>query len=580
MKVINRERLKMFLWGPENAPFSMRKQITRIITFCCVLAVSVQAVVMVTMLLRQYVRQEKADSLYMLEMDNKNLDAAFRYVEDMILSIQHHTGLKKFFQVNEYDMDTATEELKTAANLFGERNHPGAEDVFVEKIYIFNSEGNAVSNLYYPVTMSDMSEDLNTYKKIYETFAASEQNFYYRVHGQELNLCLWLYDKEMEPLGACIFVLNKSYMEENYANLKKFSHYRWQICHGEDVIFEKEEGRGIGQGTVIESSLDTGFGLALYAGIPSWAICQFLGKMITILFLISLLLVLVLSFCGHKLAVYYVKPLETIEEKIRLVGKGNFNTKLSGYRSEELQNISRTFNEMTDYIEYLVKEVYETQLLAQQAQIRYLQTQMNPHFLSNVLTMIETRAAMNQDQEVQQMIHQLAKLYQGKIFRKDENFISLKEEMEIVEFYLSLQTKRFGEKITYSVVYENISNEHEALLVPRLSIEPIVENAVCHGLQPKAENGCIRIKILKEEHCLKIYIEDDGVGFDINLIAEKKESQNHTHVGLWNTNKMICNLCGEEYGLQIESEIGKGTTVWIVLPIKYGEEYVESNGCG
>lgn len=253
---------------------------------------------------------------------------------------------------------------------------------------------------------------------------------------------------------------------------------------------------------------------------------------------------------------------------------------LSGYRSKELQNISTTFNEMTDYIDHLEKEICETQRIAQQAQIQYLQAQMNPHFLFNVLTMIETRAAMNHDTEVQQMIHQLSKLYQGKIFRKNEYFIFLKEEMEIVEFYLSLQKERFGEKITYSVAYGDIAEGYETLMVPRLSIEPIVENAVCYGLLPKAENGYIKIKIQKEDQHLKICIEDDGVGFDTNLIVEKKADQNHTHVGLWNTNKMIHNLCGEDYGLQIESKIGKGTSVCIVLPIKYGEKDVESNGCG
>ena len=78
---------------------------------------------------------------------------------------------------------------------------------------------------------------------------------------------------------------------------------------------------------------------------------------------------------------------------------------------------------------------------------------------------------------------------------------------------------------------------------------------------------------------MKIYIEDDGAGFDPNSVVEKAEDKNHMHVGLWNTNKMIHNLCGEEYGLKIESEIGKGTTVCVTLPVKYGEKNVESNGC-
>ena len=579
MKFINKERLENFLWGPKSAPFSLRKQLARIITFCCVLAVCIQAAVMVTMMLWQYVEQEKEDSLYILENDNQKLDAAFQYVEDLALSIRHCNGLRDFFNGDFQDIDSVEKELKESINLFGERNRLESQEVFVERVYLFNYDGDSVGHLYYPTTMSEMEKEQKEYEKIIEVFSESRSDFYCQVEEEYINLCIWLYDEEMKPLGGCIFALNKSGIESNYKNLEKFGHYSWSIYQGEDLIFGKDAGLGSGQGSVLENRFNTGFDLTLYAGIPAWVVYQFLGNMIIVLLLISTTLILLLSFCGHKMAVYYVKPLETIAEKIALVGKGNFETKLSGYRAQELQEISSTFNDMTDYIDHLVKEVYETQLIAQQAQIQYLQAQMNPHFLFNVLSMIETRAALNGDGEVQQMIHQLSKLYQGKIFRKDEYFIFLKEEMEIVEFYLSLQAGRFGEKISYSVVYEGIEENYERLLVPRLSIEPIVENAVCYGLLPKAEKGSVDIRVFASEEVLKIYIEDDGAGFDPNSVVEKAEDKNHMHVGLWNTNKMIHNLCGEEYGLKIESEIGKGTTVCVTLPVKYGEKNVESNGC-
>ena len=116
--------------------------------------------------------------------------------------------------------------------------------------------------------------------------------------------------------------------------------------------------------------------------------------------------------------------------------------------------------------------------------------------------------------------------------------------------------------------------------MPRLSIEPIVENAVCHGLEPKDEKGHIWVKFSLDENLLNIQIEDNGVGFDSGKIVVKNEDTNHSHVGLWNTNKMIHNLCGKEYGLDITSEIDKGTVVKIQLPVRNGETYVESNDCG
>ena len=532
------------------------------------------------MMTHQHVKQGKEDSLYILETDHKNMDAAFLYVEDLVFSIRNSTGLRTFFDGLDYDEKLVSKELKSAANLFAERNYLGTEEIFVEKIYIFNFKNDSVSHLYYPMTMLEMERERKDYEKIYQQFLENKTSSYFQSGKDLVNLCVFLYDGKMNPLGVCIFGLNRSFIEENYKNLEKFGRYKWQIMQGEIQILGKENGRRVENGKILNSNFDTGFGLTLYAAIPVWVVYRSLGNMMAILLLISSVLIVILSFLGHKAAKYYVKPLETIAEKINLVGKGEFQTKLSEYSAEELQKISSTFNEMTDYIEHLVEEVYETRLVAQQAEIQYLQTQMNPHFLANVLAMIETRAAINGDTQVQQMIHQLSKLYQGKIFRKNEYFISLQQELEITEFYLSLQKSRYGNKITYSIVFEGDSCGYLGLKVPRLSIQPLVENAVCHGLQQKAENGHIKIRIWKELQNLKICIEDDGVGFDLNCVVEKEDNKNHTHVGLWNTNKMIQKLCGDDFGILVESEIGKGSKVQVVLPIKYGEENVESDGCG
>ena len=151
--------------------------------------------------------------------------------------------------------------------------------------------------------------------------------------------------------------------------------------------------------------------------------------------------------------------------------------------------------------------------------------------------------------------------------------------MEIVDFYLSLKNRRFGEKITYAITYDGDKDDYKTRMVPRLSIEPIVENAVCHGLEPKDGNGHIRIQIREKDDKLWICIKDNGVGFNPDLVLESSEDRNHSHVGLWNTNKMIHNLCGDDYGLQVTSEIGRGTEVFVILPIKVGGNYVEGNDC-
>ena len=579
-----RKRLKDFMenriWGSTKVPLSLRKQLSRMITICCVTAVCLQAIVMVAMTTNQYVTREREDTLYILESDNIKMDNIFQYVEDIVLSVQHNVGLRSFFRGAVYSEEIVTEQLKSVVNLFSERNRLEVFEPFVEKIYLYNDSDKSIYNLYYSMTISEMKQSQAKYNALYETYKNSDQAFYFQVDGKHLNLCMKLYDAQMKELGTCILVLNKAGIEENYANLEKMRSYTWSICQGDQILLGNHQISIGRKAMILEHEMPTGFGLRLHAGVSEWMIYRSVGTTIMSILFISVVLMVLLSLLGRMMAVYYVRPLETVAEKIKLVGEGNFDAKLDEYRVEELQNISHTFNEMTDYIERLVKEVYETQLIAQQSQIQYLQAQIDPHFLFNVLSMIEMRAAMNQDKEVQEMLYKLANIYQGKIFRKDEHFIHLEEEMEIVDFYLSLQNSRFGEKIEYSISYEGGKEKYQKLLVPRLSIEPIVENAVCHGLEPKDEKGHIWVKFSLDENLLNIQIEDNGVGFDSGKIVVKNEDSNHSHVGLWNTNKMIHNLCGKEYGLDIMSEIGKGTVVKIQLPVRNGETYVESNDCG
>lgn len=565
---MKKDKINNMLWGPKDKPVSIRKQLSRVIMLSCLIAVCIQATVMVSMIVSQYVRQEKKDTLYILESDNSKINTTIQYIEDIVLAIRHNSELQTFFERTDYDKASATKQLENAASLFSERNRLESLEPFVEKIFLINEGKESIYHIYYPTTVTRIKIDQISYTQLYDEFEKSGEDFYYQVKDDCVNLCMWLYDEEMKQLGVCILVLNKDGIESNYANLENMQHYKWSITKGSQTILGKESISVPHTFPLLESTIHTSFGLTLYVGVSELVIWQSLATTVFVIFLISVLLIVLLSVLGHVLGVQYVKPLETVAEKIELVGQGNFDTKLDEYSAEELQRISDTFNGMTDYINRLVKEVYETELIAQQARIKYLQAQMNPHFLFNVLSMIEMKAAVNQDKEVQEMIYKLSKLYQGKIFRKNEIFIYLEEEMEIVDFYLSLQNGRFGEKITYSIEFEGGKDLYKEYKVPRLSIEPIVENAVCHGLEPKEGKGHIYVKVTKTEEMLIIHIDDDGVGFDTNALVENVKDRKHSHVGIWNTNKMINNLCGKEYGLKVSSEIGKGTYVCIHLPLR------------
>ena len=230
-------------------------------------------------------------------------------------------------------------------------------------------------------------------------------------------------------------------------------------------------------------------------------------------------------------ALYYSRrvtyPLQRIVKKIEQVGTGDFETKLENYNILEFQQISDSFN---------------------------------------VLTMIAIKVKKHRDEELYQTVTSFAGLMRGKLFRRNEVEIKLKEEMEIAGFYLYLQSERFKDIITYNIEWE--SDEIKECYVPRLCIEPIVENAVIHGLEPKGTEGRIRVAIREaSEDSINIVVEDDGVGFNVNEMDDRKDNKN-PRVGVMNIQRLIRNLYGDKYGVLFQSEIGKGTIVTVCLPMR------------
>ena len=553
-----------FLFGKRKKGITMQKQMSRIIVICCVIAVLVQAVVMVGIIINSYVRREVKDTEYILQSANDSMNNTVQFLEERILELQRDSSIFSFLTQEDCDTEAAVKQLRLGANLFSDRNRQGYQTPFVTEIYLFNRQEACINDSYYPMTVREQGERKAEMMERFRRFLRQEESFYCEKSGEDVALSLYLRDEEMRETGTCIVVLSRQHVEEVYQAVEALGACAWSVSTRDGELIGNNTLRGGTAGT-FEHVRATGFGMTLRAAVSRGEAYGSLGRTVGWLLLLSGLIIAAAAMIGSLIARRYVRPLGTVAEKIRLVGEGDFETKLGDYSAEELHLISTTFNDMTSHINRLINQVYETQLLNQQAQIKYLQAQMDPHFLFNVLSMIEVKAAVNGDTEVQQKISMLSKLLQGKIFRKNELEIPLSEEMEIVEFYLNLQNSRFGDKITYTLHNAECREDPKRLLVPRLSIEPVVENAVAHGLEPKEGDGHIDVTIRCSDH-LEIIIRDDGVGFDVSSIGSQKDDGAHSGVGLMNTDHMIRNLYGEEYGVSIESGIGQGTTVTVRLP--------------
>lgn len=241
----------------------------------------------------------------------------------------------------------------------------------------------------------------------------------------------------------------------------------------------------------------------------------------------------------------------------------------------EITHVSQSFNRMMDEQNRLNRELqqatvtlYETKLSLQQAELDFLRSQINPHFLYNALEAIQSTALMHGEAQLAGAVGALATLFRYNV--KGGETVPLAQELEITRAYLTLQSLRFRDRIE---IMENIRDETLSLSAMKLILQPVVENAIYHGLEPKLSAGTLYLSARVEENDLLLCVYDDGVGIPpdtLSLLRQAlhapRQERPGTCVGLWNVHHRIRLYYGESYGLTIESTPEKGTKVTMRLP--------------
>lgn len=237
-----------------------------------------------------------------------------------------------------------------------------------------------------------------------------------------------------------------------------------------------------------------------------------------------------------------------------------------------------SFNRMLRQLDTYYNDNFQKQLLLKNAEIRALRSQMDPHFLFNVLNTIAWKAQIINNEEIYQMVISLGELLKANTLSKETDFIELEQEMEYVKFYIYLQQRRFEDRIDCVI---RIPEELMKCMVPCFCIQPLVENAIVHGLEPKRGKGKLIIQIFptdaggSDSAEMEVAIIDNGVGFadipDIRNIPSSAKNA-HTHIGLKNLDKRLELLFGERARLKIESVPNLCTTISFRMPISISSE--------
>ncbi len=260
------------------------------------------------------------------------------------------------------------------------------------------------------------------------------------------------------------------------------------------------------------------------------------------------------------------KPIKQLEKQMRKVENGNFDINFEVKGEDEVKHLSKTFNIMVAKIKQLMGEIIKEQEEKRKSELKALQAQINPHFLYNTLDSIVWMNENHNYEGVTVMVAALAKLFRISISRGNE-VIRIADEIEHARNYLIIQKIRYKDKFDFTIEAEPDLLQARTL---KLILQPIIENAIYHGVGPISEKGEIQISVTRDEDIVLFKISDNGYGIKPEVLKEllssESKSPHSDGVGLKNVNERIKLYFGKEYGIQIESEIDVGTTVNIRIP--------------
>lgn len=284
---------------------------------------------------------------------------------------------------------------------------------------------------------------------------------------------------------------------------------------------------------------------------------------------LMILSALVLALIYFYLTRYIFEPMKRLSAGMKQVSDKKFEKIGFRKKPDEMGMLITNYNFMIDEIMRLMSEVREEEKEKNEEKMKVLSMQINPHFVFNTLNTVKWMAISNKQTNIKCMIESLIVLMKSVTYtRRDE--ITIEEELKLLESYVYIQKMRF---VNFEVCYE-VDNNTRKLKILKLLLQPLVENCILHAFQGRRQGGVIQIRIYRLQGSLHIWVEDNGIGFDMqtqeNILEENKE-ESAEHVGIYNVLQRIRLNYGEAYGAEIQSIPEQGTKVHLTLPVLENE---------
>lgn len=294
-------------------------------------------------------------------------------------------------------------------------------------------------------------------------------------------------------------------------------------------------------------------------------------------FLALIGIILLLILLSFYIPLSITRPIRKLGEVTDQVAKGNLSVRSDVDAGAEVGMLSDSLNTMIDKINELLEQVKKEQIRLRKAEFELLQSQINPHFLYNTLDAIVWLAEAGEQKRVVNMVGSLSDFFRTSL-NQGRDIIPIKEELQHVTSYLEIQQVRYQDILQYEI---HVPEELEKYLIPKITIQPLVENALYHGIKNKRGTGKIVIWGKKEADHFVIVIGDNGIGIREERLSEVRKGIKHKAFseneiyGLYNVNERIRLNFGEAYGITIESVYQEGTTVNVLLPYVQSENSIQ-----
>ncbi len=295
---------------------------------------------------------------------------------------------------------------------------------------------------------------------------------------------------------------------------------------------------------------------------------KFFNRMLHLFFIALVLIAGLILLLSYVIPRSITKPFKELSEVTDRVAKGDLTVRANVNTGVEATMLSDSMNTMIDKINELLEQVKTEQIQLRKAEFELLQSQINPHFLYNTLDAIIWLAEAGEQKRVVRMVRNLSDFFRTSLNRGKE-MNTIREELLHVGSYLEIQKVRYQDILSYDI---EVPEELEKYTIPKITIQPLVENALYHGIKNKRGMGHINIWGEMEEDGFAIYVEDDGIGITEERLVQVTDGIRNKVItgkdiyGVYNVNERIRLNFGEAYGIHIESTYGSGTKVKVWLP--------------